>query len=109
MITIRSCIDRDEYIATGIAVSLEGELLPPHHGNQQRCWRWWWRSMEMAPGALPRPGRVPEQTLSVPRISPSVAAALWNFSWLSGRLFRVSESEASYRRRRQGRWRARGP
>ena len=36
----------------------------------------------MAPGALPRPGRVPEQRLSVPRISPSVAAALRNFSWL---------------------------
>ena len=29
-----------------------------------------------------RPGRVPEQRLSVPRISPSVAAVLWNFSWL---------------------------
>src|SRR3954468_13945960 len=85
--------ERHEHIATGRALSLEEELLPPHHGNQQRCWRWWWRSMEMAPGALPRPGRVPEQTLSVPRISPSVAAALWNFSWLSGRLFRVSESE----------------
>src|SRR4051812_24091120 len=28
---------------------------------------------------------------------------------LSGRLFRVSGSEASYRQRRQGRWRARGP
>ena len=74
--------ERDEHIATGRALSLEEELLPPHHGNQQRQWRWWWRSMEMAPGALPRPGRVPEQRLSVPRISPSVAAALRNFSWL---------------------------
>ena len=30
-----------------------------------------------------------------PPISPSVAAVLWNFSWLSPRLFRVSESGAS--------------
>src|SRR3954465_11952629 len=61
----------DEHIATGRALSLEEELLPPHHGNQQRRWIWWWRSMEMAPGAIPRLGRVPEQRLSVPRISPS--------------------------------------
>jgi hypothetical protein len=37
-------------------------------------------SMEMAPGALPRPGRVPEQT-SVPRNWSSMAAALRNFIW----------------------------
>ena len=75
--------ERDEHIATGRALSLEEELLPPHHGNQQQRWIWWWRSMEMALRALPRPGRVPEQRLSVPRISPSVAAALRNFSWIS--------------------------
>src|SRR3954465_3710684 len=55
--------ERDEHIATGRSLSLEEELLTPHHGNQQRRWRWWWRSMEMAPGAIPRPGRVPEQRL----------------------------------------------
>ena len=75
--------ERDEHIATGRALSLEEELLPPHHGNQQLGWRWWWRSMEMALGALHRPGSVPEQRLSVTRISPSVAAALRRFSWIS--------------------------
>ena len=38
-------------------------------------------SMEMAPGAIPHPGRVPKQRLSVPRISSAMVAALWNFSW----------------------------
>src|SRR4051812_40289404 len=66
MIIIRSHIERDEHIDIGRALSLEGELLPPHHGNQQRRWRWWWRSMEMAPGAIPRPDRVPEQRLLSP-------------------------------------------
>src|SRR3954465_14715212 len=55
----------DEHIATGRALSLEEELLPPHHGNQQWRWRWWWR-MHMAPGAIPRPGMVPEQRLMSP-------------------------------------------
>ena len=63
----------------------------------------------MAPGALTRPGRVPKQRLSIPRISPSVAAALWNFSWISDCLSRVFASGGLYRRRRQGRWPARGP
>ena len=63
----------------------------------------------MAPGALPRPGRVPEQRLSVPRISLSVAAALQRFSWISSGSPRVFGLEASYRRRNQGRWGSRGP
>src|SRR4051812_32789466 len=46
-------------------------------------------AMEMAPGALPRPGRVPEQRLSVPRISLLVAAALRRFFWKYDGLFRV--------------------
>ena len=56
-------------------------------------------SMEMAPGAIPRPGRVPKQRLSVPRISFAMVAVLWDFSWISDRVFRVFDSEASYRRR----------
>ena len=87
--------ERNEHIATSRTLSPEEELLPHHHGNQKQRWRWWWRSMEMAPGALPHPGRVPEYRLSVPRISPSVAAALWNFSWLEVVRFRVFASEAS--------------
>ena len=60
-------------------------------------------------GALSCPGRVPEQRLSVPRISPSVAAALQRFSWISSRLCSVFQSEASYRHRNQGQWGSRGP
>ena len=35
--------------------------------------------MEMAPRALPLPGRVPEQRLSIPRISP-LGAACWEYA-----------------------------
>src|SRR4051812_4247944 len=34
--------DENEHIATGRALSLEEELLPPYHENQQQRWRWWW-------------------------------------------------------------------
>ena len=56
-------------------------------------------SMEMAPGAIPRPGRVPDQRLSVPRISFAMVAMLWNFSWNSDRVVRVFASEEINRRR----------
>ena len=38
-------------------------------------------SMEMAPGAIPRPGRVPEQRLLSPELGFQMAAELRNFSW----------------------------
>ena len=44
-------------------------------------------SMEMLPGAIPRPGT--ETETSVPRISSATVAALWNFSWISERVLRV--------------------
>jgi hypothetical protein len=59
------------HIATGRALSPRREILPPHHRRQQRRWRWRrgrWRPMEMAPGALPLPGRVLEQRLLSPKI-----------------------------------------
>ena len=37
-------------------------------------------SMEMAPGALPRPGKVPKQRLLSPELGFWMAAELWNFS-----------------------------
>ena len=58
-------------------------------------------SMEMAPGAIPRPGRVPKQRLSVPRISSTMVAALWNFSWTEADCFRVFVSERIYRQKRR--------
>src|SRR3954466_15825774 len=64
--------------------------------------------MEMAPRALLRPGRVPQQRLSDPRISLLVVAVLRRFSWISSGCPRVFGSEASYRRRNQGRWGSRG-
>jgi hypothetical protein len=43
MITYRSHHEREmNHIATGRALSPGGELLPPHHGRQQRQWRWRW-------------------------------------------------------------------
>ena len=37
-------------------------------------------SMEMAPGAIPRPGKVPKQRLMSPELGFLVAAALRSFS-----------------------------
>ena len=38
-------------------------------------------SMEMAPGAIPRPSRVPKQRLLFLELGFRMAAELWNFSW----------------------------
>ena len=57
--------------------------------------------MEMAPGAIPRPGRVPEQRLSVPRILSAMVAALRNVSWTEADYFRVFVLERIYRRKRR--------
>jgi hypothetical protein len=55
-------------------------------------------AMEMAPGALPRPGRVPEQT-SVPRNSSAATAELRNCSGKNADSSRVFHPEALYRQR----------
>src|SRR3954466_10407573 len=47
--------ERDEHIATGKALNLEGELLPPHHGSQQQRWRWRWSRWRWLRGQLPIP------------------------------------------------------
>ena len=52
--------ERINHIATGRNLSPKEELLPHHHEEEAT-------SMEVNPGALPRPGRVPEQELLVPR------------------------------------------
>ena len=56
-------------------------------------------SMEMAPGAIPRPGRVTEHRLSIPRILSTMVAALRNVSWMEADYFRVFDSEGINRRR----------
>jgi hypothetical protein len=53
----------------------------------------------MALGALPRPGRVPEQRLLSPEIRRRRAAELRNSFWKFADSFRVFRPEASYRQR----------
>ena len=53
--------------------------------------------MKMAPGALPRPGRVPEQRLLSPELGFRMAAELWNFSGEMVDCFRVFGVGAIYR------------
>jgi hypothetical protein len=40
------------HIATGRALSLGGEILPPHHGRQQQQWRWRWSRWRWLRGQL---------------------------------------------------------
>ena len=61
--------ERINHIATIQDLSPEEELLP-HHGGEEAT------SMEMDPGVTPRPGRVPEQELLVPRSLLEMAAEI---------------------------------
>ena len=86
------------HIATGRALSLGGELLPPRHGSQQRRWRWrrsWWRWLR---GQFPVPAACRNRD-SVPRNLSSMAAALRNSSWSMAWFFRVYASGGINRRR----------
>ena len=56
-------------------------------------------SMEMAPGAIPHPGKVPKQRLLSPELGFRMAAELRNFLWNSDWVFRVFASEGLNRRR----------
>jgi hypothetical protein len=47
--------ERDKHIATGRALSLGGELLPPHQGRQQRRWIWQWSQWRWLRGKFPVP------------------------------------------------------
>ena len=74
--------ERDDHIATLEYLSPEEELLPHHHGEEAT-------SMDMDPGALPRPDRVPEQELLVPRSLLEMAEEIGNPSRKSVWIFRV--------------------
>jgi hypothetical protein len=56
MITYRSHREGREmnHIATGRALGLGGELLPPHHGRQQCQWRWFWGQFSIPAGCQNR-------------------------------------------------------
>ena len=56
-------------------------------------------SMEMAPGAIPHPGRVPKQRLSVPQILSATAVELRSVSRKIDQGLRVFASEEINRRR----------
>jgi hypothetical protein len=57
------------HIATGRALSLGGELLDPSSSwETATAMEMAVESMEMAPGAIPRPGRVPKQRLLSPKL-----------------------------------------
>ena len=64
------------HIATGRALSLDEELLPPHHGRQQWRWRcWWWTRRR---GVEPSGG----DSGGVSPLRSSPAAAFWlSVSW----------------------------
>ena len=67
------------------------------------------KSMAMAPGAIPRPGRVPEQRLLSPETWFRLAAELRDFSWTEADIPVSFRSEATYRRRDDARGHTRRP
>ena len=54
------------HIATGRALSLGGRTTPSSSWETATAMKMAVVSMEMTPGAIPRPGRVPEQELLTP-------------------------------------------
>jgi hypothetical protein len=62
--------------------------------------------MEMAPGAIPRPGRVPEQRLLSPKI---MAVVLQNFTWMDADSSRVFAMKGIYKRKGNVKGRLGGP
>ena len=74
--------ERDNHIATVEDLNPEEEILPHHHGEEAT-------SMEMYPGVTPRPVRVPEQELLVPRSLLEMAAEIDNPFGKSVWIFRI--------------------
>jgi hypothetical protein len=96
------------HIATGRAFSIGGELHPPYHGSQQQRWRWRWSRWRWLRGQFPvRQGAGTET--SVPQNWSSMAAVLWNFSWIDASLLRLFASEAFHRWKGDVRGHPRGP
>ena len=56
------------HIATGRALSLGGELLPPHHGSQQRRWRWRWSRWRWLRGHFPVPAACRNRDFCPPKL-----------------------------------------
>ena len=86
------------HIATGRALSPRGELLPSHHGSQQRRWRWRWSRWRWLRGNSPSRQGARTET-SVPRISSTMVAAWRNFSWTEAGWYRVFAIRRIYGRK----------
>jgi hypothetical protein len=56
------------HIATGRALSLGGELLPPHHGKQQQRWRWRWSPWRWLRGQFPIPAGCRNRDFCPPKL-----------------------------------------
>ena len=56
------------HIATGRALSPGGELLPPHHGSQQRRWRWRWSRWRWLRGQFPVPAECQNRDFCPPNL-----------------------------------------
>jgi hypothetical protein len=57
------------HIATGRALSPGGELLPPHHGRQQRRWRWRWSRWRQLWGQFPIPAGCRNRDFRPPKLA----------------------------------------
>jgi hypothetical protein len=90
--------ERFEYIATGRALSLVGELLPPYHGSQQHWWRWRWSRWRWLRGQFPVPAGCRNRDFCPPKLVFDGGGAA-KFSWMDTSWFRVFASEVIYRRK----------
>jgi hypothetical protein len=84
--------ERDNHIATDTSPQPRGGTTPASSWEAAT-------SMKMAPGALPRPGRVPEQRLLSPELGFWMAAELGRVSGKILRCLWFLGQEATYRRR----------
>jgi hypothetical protein len=96
------------HIATGRARNLGGELLPPHHGRQQRWWRWQWSQWRWLRGQFPVPAGCRNVDFCPPKLvfdGGGAAELFVNGDWF----LRVFGSERIYRWKGDVRGWTRGP
>ena len=96
MITIRSHHEREiNHIATGMSPQPRWRTTPSSSWEREMAMKMAPVLMKMAPGAIPRPGRVPERSFCPPNLDFRAAAAR-NFSGSLINIFRVYSAGAIY-------------
>jgi hypothetical protein len=96
------------HIATGRALSVGGELLPPHHGRHQRRWRWRWSQWRWLRGQFPVPTGCRNRDFCPPNFVFDGGGAAEHF--VDGDCsFRVFASEGFYSRKGDAKGWTRGP